>query len=511
MPKHHPLIEQLRTLSALPSPPQVALKIVEVTRDTEKGAGDLADVLRNDAAISAKVLQVSNSTAYARSREITTLADAVNLLGVKSLSIISLGFSLKQSIPSFSLGGLDQDVLWKHSVATAVVARTLSRVLGQTDDEVAFMCGLMSRIGQLVFLSAIPDQYEPIVDSAARGLPTAAEELEILGVTHQHVARLLLDEWKLPSTICQAVECWGVQESDTEISEEAQLLANIVEVADTARSLLFDAEKASCLEKLYAVAQESCSLAPTEVDRVFLACQNELRETLTVFVDQASADVSCDAILSMAREQMVQVSVQLATDLSSMSHRCEQLSLTNHELKKQSTTDGLTGIANRFALDSELVKLDAICPAGKRRPYSIVMLDIDKFKSLNDTYGHDVGDQVLKAVGAALAEGARMTDFVARYGGEEFTVILPNCDETQAFAVAERFRVAVSSRGIELEDKTLFVTASAGVASSGNIDPGEDNGLVLKRADRALYTAKQNGRNQTVQFAPELCAELDSD
>lgn len=499
MSEQHPLLDELLSISGLPSPPQVALKIVEVTRDPDKGVSDLADVLRMDPAISAKVLQVSNSTAYARSREITTLSDAVNLLGVKSLSVISLGFSLKQSIPAFSLGELNQDVLWKHSVATAVLARTLSRLLGNTSDEVAFMCGLLSRIGQLVFLSALPDRYGAVVEAGSQLLPTAAEEQDVLGVRHQQVARLLLDKWNLPATISAAVECWGCESAEL-ANEEVQHLCNIVQVADAGRSLLFDAEKASCLENLYSIAHEACDLAPTEVDRILVACQSELQETLAVFIDQKCTDVSFETILSMARDQMLEVSVQLATDLSSMNHRCEQLSASNDQLLKTSMTDALTGLANRLALNYELEKLDVFCSAKKRRPYSIVMIDIDNFKKLNDTYGHSVGDQVLQSVGEALAESARATDFVARYGGEEFTVVLPNCEQSQAVAVAERFRQAVGSRGIELEDKTLFVTASAGVASSRSLQEGEDNVLVLKRADKALYQAKKEGRDRTRQF-----------
>lgn len=502
MPEKHPLLEELESISGLPSPPQVALKILEITRDPHKGAFDLAEVLQMDPAISAKVLQISNSTAYARSREITTLTDAVNLLGIKSLSVIALGFSLKRSIPSFSLGNLDQDVLWKHSVASAVLSRRFSRVLGKTDDEVAFMCGLMSRIGQLVFLSALPERYGAVVESTSRILPSATEEHEILGITHQRIASELLGKWQLPNTICEAVACWGSELPET-TSEEVAHLCGIVRVADAVRSLLFDTEKGSCLETLYAVAEEACSLAPAEVDRVLIACEKELQETLAVFIDHAKMDDSVDTILSMARDQIVQVSVQMANDLSSMNDRCEELSQSNSHLLKQSMTDGLTGLANRFALDQELSKLD--CHHSKqRRPYSIVMLDIDRFKLLNDNYGHSVGDQVLKSVGEALAQSARATDFVARYGGEEFTVLLPNCHQSQAIDVAERFRKAVGSCGIELENKTLFVTASAGVASSSTLGQGQDNALVLKWADMALYEAKAAGRDRTMQFDTQM-------
>lgn len=498
----HTILKQLKALSALPSPPQVALKIVEATRDLDKGSSELAEVLRTDPAISAKVLQISNSTAYARSREITTLSDAINLLGTKSLSVIALGFSLQQSIPSFNVKDLDQNILWKHAVATGVVARTLSRVLGKTNDEVAFTCGLLARIGQLVFLSAMPDRYSTVIEKSNKRLPTAREEFKELGVTHHEVASLLLRQWELPVTIREVVQYWEEEECCPDNADLKQL-ANVVYVADAARAVLFDDDKGASLERLHALAQERCGLAPTEVDRIFVTCQNELRETLAIFVEQQD-EVSCETILAMARDQIVNMSVQLVTDLTSMNERCEELSNSVDELHEQSTTDGLTGLSNRFALDAELKKLDAAYDTTKRNPYSIVMLDIDNFKQLNDNYGHNVGDMVLQAVGGALSGSARATDFVARYGGEEFTVILPNCDQQQAVAVAERFRQAVGCKEFELPDGRFSVTASAGVASTNSCLAGQSNCEILKCADKALYLAKRNGRNRTVQYEREF-------
>jgi len=495
----HPILTELHDLSALPSPPQVALKIVDVTRAEDKGASDLAEVLRADPAISAKILQISNSSAYSRSREITTLTDAINLLGTKSLSVIALGFSMKQSIPSFNVRGLDQEVLWKHSVATGVFARTLSRVMGATNTEVAFMCGLLSRIGQLVLLSAMPKRYSGVIEKSVDCLPTAKDEFDELGVTHHDVANLLLSQWGLPNTICDTVQQWEAESLDIE-NEEIQQLVNVVFLANAARAVLFDDKKGACLERLHSLAQDRCGLNPNEIDRIFVACQTELHETLAIFIDQRE-ELSCESILAMAKDQIVQMSIQLATDFSSLNERCEELSNSNLALQKQSTTDGLTGLSNRFALDAELENLTACYDSNKRRPYSIVMIDIDHFKRLNDNHGHDVGDKVLRTVGAALSASARATDFVARYGGEEFTVILQNCDSRQAVAVAERFRDAVGRQEIEVAEGTLLITASAGVASSDC--SGQSSQELLKCADEALYQAKHNGRDQTVQYGRE--------
>ena len=121
------------------------------------------------------------------------------------------------------------------------------------------------------------------------------------------------------------------------------------------------------------------------------------------------------------------------------------------------------------------------------------MVDVDRFKAINDTYGHVVGDQVLQTIAQTLKETARATDFVARYGGEEFTVILSNAGQAEAAAIAERYRAAVENRGIELENKTLSVTASFGLASSDSFPFGTPLESILRAADAALYTAKEQG------------------
>jgi two-component system cell cycle response regulator len=130
---------------------------------------------------------------------------------------------------------------------------------------------------------------------------------------------------------------------------------------------------------------------------------------------------------------------------------------------------------------------------------SFVLLDVDRFKSVNDTYGHATGDEVLKHV-ARVVDGARRdVDLAARYGGEEFAILLPGADAAGAAAVAERVRAALESQPVELgHGRTLGVTASLGVAGRGR-HAGVD--AILDAADRALYEAKERGRNRVVTAA----------
>ncbi|WP_119167940.1 PleD family two-component system response regulator [Algihabitans albus] len=157
-------------------------------------------------------------------------------------------------------------------------------------------------------------------------------------------------------------------------------------------------------------------------------------------------------------------------------------------------TDGLTGIYNRRYMSAHLDrKLMEIAETGK--PVSIMLFDIDHFKRVNDTHGHAIGDEVLKAVTDHVSESVRETDLLARYGGEEFVLVMPATDVEIALKVADRIRERLSHQKIPAgpDGSDVIVTISAGVAST--FDPLETPDALLKRADEALYAAKQNGRN----------------
>lgn len=170
-------------------------------------------------------------------------------------------------------------------------------------------------------------------------------------------------------------------------------------------------------------------------------------------------------------------------------------------LADAATKDEVTGLWSKSALSD---RLDDEMARFSRygAPVSLLMLDLDSFKSVNDREGHLVGDQLLRAIGGLLSESIRTSDFAARFGGDEFAVVLPGTVKTEAYAVAEKIRTAV--RGLKVTPaggagKAVGTTVSIGVASAGGsvTDPSE----LLGAADRALYEAKQGGRDQ-VRLAP---------
>ncbi len=167
------------------------------------------------------------------------------------------------------------------------------------------------------------------------------------------------------------------------------------------------------------------------------------------------------------------------------------------ETQAQALTDPLTGLYNRRGL-MELGKLELTRAQRQGKPFSAIMLDIDHFKRVNDTYGHPIGDQVLQAIAQRCRKGLRELDLLGRYGGEEFLVFLPETDWKTAFAIANRLRLLIAEAAIPTRAGPLRVTISLGV--SQHVDA--DNRLegVIERADQALYQAKAQGRNRAIAY-----------
>lgn len=163
----------------------------------------------------------------------------------------------------------------------------------------------------------------------------------------------------------------------------------------------------------------------------------------------------------------------------------------------QATHDGLTGLQNRSAIFALLHREFDL--ASRTGPVTgIIMLDLDHFKQINDTYGHAAGDKVLQEAARRVVAAVRSSDLVGRYGGEEFLIVLPHCDATQCRACAERIRFAIDSEPIAHDGTLLRITASLGTACAISHVHSEHQALVA--ADQALYRAKNNGRNQVVSL-----------
>jgi diguanylate cyclase (GGDEF)-like protein len=198
-----------------------------------------------------------------------------------------------------------------------------------------------------------------------------------------------------------------------------------------------------------------------------------------------------------AGQRVIKLHQEIERDREEIRRFAAELAVTNRRLQEVALTDALTGFPNRrYAM--ERIGQDWAAASRSGRPLSCMVIDVDQFKQINDAYGHDVGDAVLRQTALALKQGLRAHDVVCRTGGDEFLVICPDTSLDQALACGERVRRAVDTVPIVSGMLELKASISVGVAVRGPEMP--DAEALIKAADQGLYLAKQRGRNRVASI-----------
>jgi diguanylate cyclase len=266
------------------------------------------------------------------------------------------------------------------------------------------------------------------------------------------------------------------------------------------------------------------------IDKVGARVIGEIDDVMVLLTDALNMSSSYDASLGGASQKLASAKTrdQIKAIVESLAKSTREMRETNKTLEErlmlskneisnlqqsleairaESLTDPLTGLGNRKYFD-RMIETAVQNALASGEPLSLLMFDIDHFKSFNDSYGHLTGDQVLRLVGMSLKQTIKGRDITARYGGEEFAVVLPNTALRQALTVADHIRRAVMAK--ELKKKSTGeilgrVTISVGVSM---LKAGDDTDSLIERADACLYAAKRNGRNRVICEAdPEYSAE----
>ena len=236
---------------------------------------------------------------------------------------------------------------------------------------------------------------------------------------------------------------------------------------------------------------------------------SEYGETLTDANQQIekanSLDELSNVVSSMvaSTKQVVEYNKSLETQLSSSTEQMTELRQTLDMVRKEAMTDSLTGLSNRKAFDNYL-KLAVDEARENNTTLTLLMMDIDHFKKFNDTYGHLIGDQVLRLVARSLRDGIKGRDLAARYGGEEFAIILPETNVEGGVFVGNALRRVVERK--EVVNRTTGenlgqITLSVGVSEFTGANDSVEN--LISRADEALYDAKQAGRNRVMSYGQD--------
>ena len=480
------LLARIRQCPTLPSLPSIALEVLDLAQREEVDIAEIARIISKDPALSSKILRTVNSSFYGRSQSVSQVSQALVILGLQSVKTLVLGFSLVSNLKKAGQGkGFNHLDYWRRSIYAATAGKTLAARAQMVQAEECFLAALLQDIGMLVLDQVLKDEYGHIYEKAATHRQLTMIEKQILGMTHADVTGFLAEQWKLPPLLAMPMR--HHHDPAGVVDPSVRRLADVAYVAGLCADVFVDANPAAAIGEARAFCHRQFRMSQEDTDAMLSEIGQRTREVAPLFEIKLGAPADFDVILKKANEALIELTLK-------SQQQAQNLAQQNQQLKEAATTDALTGLANRARFDAFLAEQVAAAVDGKR-PVSMLMLDIDKFKGVNDAHGHPAGDQVLQAVARLLRSAARGTDLAARYGGEEMALVLPGTAKATAAAIAETIRRTVAAKPVACEQLAVGVTVSIGVAT---LEPGgalRQAGHLIKAADLAVYAAKKAGRN----------------
>ncbi len=483
----------------LPSLPTVALQILELTRDDSATTADIAACVELDQALAAKILKTINSSFYGLSTPCPTITRAINYLGMNTVRSLVLGFSLVEKFGDpDGTDGFDMIAHWRRSMYGAVAARIIGPKFPGCDPDEAFIAAMLRDVGSLAATIALEDDYLAILSKAEGAHYNLAKlETEALGVHHATLGAKLAHTWRVSDHLVEAIKH---HHDDPAILKDIPLIKCVAFSSIAAATLSENKEDAGPARvQLRKLAESWFKMDQADVREFLDELKQRGGELARLFNVDIGPMPDIDALLEEAEQQKLKIQFE-------QERESKQLRESNTELAKQRFTDGLTGAQNRAAFDQALAQAyENAQNAGQS--FTIAFLDADKFKSFNDTHGHQAGDAVLIELAARMQRTVGETGGVFRYGGEEFAFICENLSIDDSIELAERVRTSIGNTPFNLSEcaetpDELPVTVSIGVAVYNDdsrtqfADPAE----ILKAADDAVYEAKEGGRNRTCLY-----------
>jgi diguanylate cyclase (GGDEF)-like protein len=491
---------------SLPTLPGVAVRLLDASRNPETDLRSVADLVKSDPAITAKLLKSCNSTFFGFSNKVTSIDRAVSLLGTNVVTSLALSFSLVESARGTGPTARHFGKFWLQSIVHASAAETLAQETNPAVASEFFLAGLLLDLGRLAMLKTIAKDYVAVLERAeAEARPVADVSREVLGFDHFQIGVELMKQWKLPAPVQHGLSLIAATPAElaAKSNEPDGAMIQAVAVAHAAGELFCSGAKGEARARLLELTSALYGWSEARLDEWLAKTRARVDASADLFSVNADEIGDPSDIMALANEQLAQLALRASVEQQQAVAE-KQVVLTqkaalieeNEQLQKAAMHDGLTKVYNRKFFDEAVSREVSRC-CRYATPIGIVFIDADKFKSLNDNYGHRFGDEVLVRVSACIGEVIRSADTLARFGGEEFVVLASQPTEKGLQRLAERIRARVESEVIEFEGNRVPVTVSVGAAI---VVPGRKDEAIaanlIESADQAMYEAKQGGRNQ---------------
>lgn len=474
------------------------MEVIELCRNDDINIKQIAKTISNDPALSTKILKTVNSSYYGLSQPVSTISHALVILGLNAVKTLALSFSLVSTVKQSGGGEFDPNVIFRRSLYSAVAARSIAQRVGIAEQEEAFLAGLLQDLGVIALVQTLQGDYVKLLSQVGdRHAELAKLEEREMDLDHTMVGEALGKKWRLPDVLVKPIR-W--HEDPRRAPSKLRPMVQAVSLGGIAADIYLHQENNSSVEQFFTALREHFDLGKQDGTELLEKIGEGTKEMANLFEIVTGPVRDTGEILAQANEVLLEVSLQ-------SQHDVEQLAVQNKQLHEKATRDALTGAANRGYFNEFLCQQFEQA-TRQTQPVSLILLDGDRFKSVNDTHGHLAGDKVLMALARTLQNNAPEHALVARYGGEEFTVILPNTTRSEAAQIAEKLRIAIENTDIDAgENLTLHITASMGVACYDGVRFFKRPEQLIKAADQAVYAAKSSGRNCVRVFAPKVAAK----
>ncbi|MCB9849443.1 MAG: HDOD domain-containing protein [Phycisphaerales bacterium] len=484
-------LRELFARAKMPSSPALAAQIIELAEDPNSTVDQFANIIQLDPALVARLLSMTNSAAYGQRHEVTTIQRAVSVLGIYRVRTVSLGFQLVGHLGRLGGCSFDMPHFWQQSLLRGCLGRELAEHVVPSCADEAFLIGLLQDCGMLMLVQLLGQTYAELCGDTSL-TPTAfyLAEKRSQRYDHAETAGALAREWKLPPTIVENLAAHHTEPPFVESPTVADQLRSVTYLIGAIS--LGNGETDNKNEPaLGQFAYEHFGLDESGIELVIAAAAEAYDEMARALKGIVPDDLDVTDLLSKANAHLTSA---VETERRESSEQQAQLKTALGEYRDRAARDPLTGVLNRGAL-TESISLAVQQARQTHQAVTVLFLDLDNFKKLNDNFGHHAGDEVLRGAAQALKECVPNAGNVGRYGGEEFVLVTTGLTEPDAHALGEK--VVASIRAIDFSALGLPgpVTCSLGALWAM---PGADvtGDSITKAADELMYQAKRSGKNR---------------
>lgn len=498
-----PIKKLLSDKVRLPSPPAIAIKILEIFRKDDFTFKDLAGVIESDPALTARVLKTANSPYYNLSSPVTSIEKSLAILGTHSVKNIALSFVICSEFQCGRYGTFDPTLFWRYALSSAVAAELTASLVGAGRNDI-FITALLQDIGIMVMHGCRPQEYQEVFNSRKechRPLPEV--ERMVFGFDHQEVGAMMVKSWLLPEDIYEPIRH---HHRESVVSEKYHIPTTILGIAKDLSSFYVGAQDVDKIRRVKRIFSTGFGIDGNAVDELIESVANKTLELFSMFEITPGNLQPFSRILQEANKELSELYdsyelqvIELKQAKEKLEKQARELSEANVKLRELASRDGLTGVLN-YRQFQEVMDHEIARSKRYNREFSLLSFDVDNLKRINDVYGHPTGDLVLVEICAAVGKVIRATDSLVRCGGDEFSIIMPETDNNRAMIVAEHLRQCVEALEIRVENEILKVNISIGLTTYNPSDKAMDKQQIILMADKALLQIKKSGKNRIKSF-----------